>query len=131
MAELRKGSYQLIHLLACSQLMHGVEAEVNWYIGGNSYVTMPTAVADSRPGVYLAKAKFIGKKDIPEDDQGPQAAIVSLTGLRWLGARNEFIRMAKKSYSIKYLGKNKHNRLMEMLNCNCEPMEVEEVELNP
>ena len=74
MEEIRKGSFQLIHVLACSELLHGVEAEVNWYTGGNSYVTLPTAVAEERPGVYLAKAKFIRFKDIPEDDSELKAA---------------------------------------------------------
>ena len=84
MKEIRKGSFQLIHVLTCSELLHGVEAEVNWYTGGNSYVTLPTAVAEKRPGVYLAKAKFIRFKDFPEDEQGPERAVASISHLRWL-----------------------------------------------
>ena len=89
---------------------------------------MPTAVAETRPGVYLAKAKFIRFKDLPEDEQGPQTAAASISRLRWLGARKEFMKIAKLPNSIKYLGKIKHRRLMEMLNFNCDSSEVEEVE---
>ena len=128
MERIRKGSFQLIHVIACSELMHGIEAEVDWYIGGNSYVTLPTAVAEKRPGVYLAKAKFLRFKDFPEDEQGPQTAAASISRLRWLGARKEFMKMAKLPNVIKSIGKNKHRRLMEMLNFNCDSSEVEEVE---
>ena len=106
MEEIRKGPFQLINVLCCSKLLHGVEAEVNWYIGGNSYVALPTAVAAKRPGLYLAKAKFVRFKDLPEDEQGPQTAAASITCLRWLGARKEFMKMAKLPNSIKYLGKD-------------------------
>ena len=128
MEEIRKGSFQLIHVLACSELLHGVEAEVNWYLGGNSYVILPTAVAETRPGIYLARAKFIRPKGLPEDEQGPETAAASITCLRWLGARKKFMKMAKLPNSIKHLGKNKHNRLMEMLNFNCDSSEEMEVE---
>ena len=87
MEHIRKGSFQLIHVLTCSELLHGVEAEVNWYTGGNSYVTLPTVVTKKRPGVYLAKAKFMRFKDFPEDEQGPETAVASISRLRWLGAR--------------------------------------------
>ena len=126
--EIRKGSTQLIHVLVCSVLMHGIEADVNWYTGGNSYVTLPTAVAEKRPGIYLANAKFKRMKDIPEEDQGPETAIASITRLRWLGARNDFLKVAKCPNSVKQLGKKKHDRLMEMLNVNCDSSEVEDVE---
>ena len=128
MDKIRKGSFQLIHVIACSELMHGIEAEVNWYIGGNSYVALPTAVAAKKPGVYLAKAKFIRIKDFPDEDEGPQTTIASITRLRWLGARKEFMQLAELPTVIKYLGKNKHHRLMEMLNFNSDPSEVEAVE---
>ena len=59
MEEIRKGSFQLIHVLACSELLHGVEAEVNWYTGGNSYVTLPTAVAEKRPGAQNTMKKSL------------------------------------------------------------------------
>ena len=126
--EIRTGSSQLIHVLGCSALMHGFEAEVNWFTGGNSYVTLPTAVAERRPGVYWAKAKFTRTKELSEDDEGPQTATASITHLRWLGARNEFMKMARLPNTIKDLGKKKHECLMEMLNFNCESSEVEEVE---
>ena len=128
MKEIRKGSFQLIHVLTCSELLHGVEAEVNWYTGGNSYVTLPTAVAEKRPGVYLAKAKFIRFKDFPEDEQGPQTAAASISHLRWLGARKEFMKIAKSPNSIKHIRKNQHQHLMEMLNFNCDSSDVETVE---
>ena len=128
MKEIRKGSFQLIHVLTCSELLHGVEAEVNWYTGGNSYVTLPTAVAEKRPGVYLAKAKFIRFKDIPEDEQGPQTAAASISHLRWLGTRKEFMKIAQSPICIKHTGKRKHDRLMEMLTFNCDCSDVETVE---
>ena len=134
MKEIRKGSFQLIHVLTCSELLHGVEAEVNWYIGGNSYVALPTAVAAKRPGVYLAKAKFIRFKDFPEepeDEQGPERAVASISHLRWLGARKEFMKIAKSPNSIKHIRKNQHQRLMEMLNFNCDSSDVETVGGNP
>ena len=134
MKEIRKGSFQLIHVLTCSELLHGVEAEVNWYTGGNSYVTLPTAVAEKRPGVYLAKAKFIRFKDFPEepeDEQGPERAVASISHLRWLGARKEFMKIAKSPNSIKHIGKNKHDHLMEVLNFNCDSSDVETVGGNP
>ena len=134
MEEIRKGSFQLIHVLTCSELLHGVEAEVNWYTGGNSYVTLPTAVAEKRPGVYLAKAKFIRFKDFPEepeDEQGPERAVASISHLRWLGARKEFMKIAKSPNSIKHIRKNKHEHLMEMLNFNCDSSDVETVGGNP
>ena len=59
MKEIRKGSFQLIHVLTCSELLHGVEAEVNWYTGGNSYVTLPTAVAEKRPGAQNTMKKSL------------------------------------------------------------------------
>ena len=105
MKEIRKGSFQLIHVLTCSELLHGVEAEVNWYTGGNSYVTLPTAVAEKRPGVYLAKAKFMRFKDFPEDEQGPETAVASISRLRWLGARKEFMKIAKLPNSISTLAR--------------------------
>ena len=54
MKEIRKGSFQLIHVLTCSAC-----AEVNWYTGGNSYVTLPTAVAEKRPGAQNTMKKSL------------------------------------------------------------------------
>ena len=125
--EIRKGSYQVIHVLACCELMHGIEAAVHWCAGGSSLVTLPTAVAEIKPGVYLARAKFNRMKDIPKDDRGPETPIASLTHLRWLGARDEFIMMAESPQCIKAFGKNKHNHLMQMLSCGCNSSEVEEL----
>ena len=52
MKEIRKGSFQLIHVLTCTAC-----SEVNWYTGGNSYVTLPTAVAEKRPGAQNTMKK--------------------------------------------------------------------------
>ena len=116
--EMCKGSTQLIHVIACSELLHGMEAEVNWYTGGNSYVTLPAAVAEAKPGVYLTRAKFNRMKRLPEEDQGPDSPAASITHLRWLGTRGEFSRMAQWHKSGKNLGKQKQERLMEMLRCS-------------
>ena len=118
--EMRKAhpnSLQLLRIIECSDLMQGYEAEVNWYTGGNKIVTLPTAVAVAEPGVYLAKAKYIPMQDLDEEDQGPQSPGASITCLRWLGTASEFIKMTKESQ--KALGKKKHDRLMEMLQCSC------------
>ena len=114
--EMRKASpnsFQLLSITSCAELMHGFEAEVNWYTGGNEYVTLPTAVAEAEPGVYLAKAKSIRMQDLAEEDQGPQTPAASITYLRLLGTATEFIKMTKESR--KELGKKKQERLMEML----------------
>ena len=76
--------------------------------------------SEARPGVYLAKV-YLGLFG-----QGFTAA--SITRLRRLGARKEFMKMAKLPHVIKSIGKNKHRRLMEMLNLNRDSSEVEEVE---
>ena len=81
-----------------------------------------------KPRGYLARAKFTRMKDLAKDDQGPQTATASITHLRWLGARKEFMKIAKSPNSIKHIGKNKHDLLMEMLNFNCDSSDVETVE---
>ena len=89
-------SMSLIHVIASSGLLHGFQAEVNWYTGGNGYVTLPTAMAVKKPGVYLVKAKHIRWLDLSEEDQGPQTPSASITHLRWLGTRSQFVKMASE-----------------------------------
>ena len=126
--EIRKGSSQLVHVLACSKTVHGIEAAVNWYIGGNELVTMPSAVAVPLPGVYLVRAKFIRMHGVLDVDQWSGRPRPSLTHLRWLGARDEFIKMARCSRMA--LGKNKHRHLMQMLSFDVfSSIEVEELAL--
>ena len=79
----------------------------------------------------MAKAKFLRFKDLPEDEQGPDTAVASISRLRWLGARKEFMKIAKSPNSIKHIRKNKHEHLMEMLNFNCDSSDVETVGGNP
>ena len=113
----------LIHVISCSGLLHGVQAEVNWYTGGNGYVTLPYAVALKKPGVYLAKANHIRFNDLSEEDQGPQTPCVSITHLRWLGTQSQFVKMA--SERGREFGKKKYALLMEMLTVNVDPVSAE------
>ena len=116
MCNASRPSVQLLRITSCSELMHGFEAEVNWYTGGNEYVTLPTAVAEAKPGVYLAKTKWLRLKDFAQDDVGPQTPVASIDHLRWLGTTRELMAMTKASR--KELGKKKYDRLVEMLACN-------------
>ena len=107
---------QLICIVECSQLFHGREAEVNWYTGGNSYVTINPAVAVPGPGVYLAKAKFAHKKGEkgPSDDEeaGPEIPVASILQLTRLGTTGDFMTMANECK--KTLGKKKFDLLKQM-----------------
>ena len=108
----------LIHVISCSGLLHGVQAEVNWYTGGNGYVTLPNAIAEKKPGVYLAKAKHMGWEDLDDEDRGPQTPSASITHLRRLGTRSQFVKMADEKGTA--FGKKKYERLMEMLTFNVD-----------
>ena len=44
------GFQEPIHVISCSETMYGFLAEVKWYTGGSSYVTLPTAVAEKNQG---------------------------------------------------------------------------------
>jgi hypothetical protein len=103
--------FRLVHIIACSGLMHGYEAEVNWYTGGNCIVTMPTAVAEATPGVYLVKRKitrlFMHDEDLCATPAG------SMTHLRRLGSSAEFIQMA--FVQSDKLGSFRYDKLMDML----------------
>ena len=130
---LRLKHHQLFRMISCTVLLHGVEAEVNWFTGGNGIVTLP---CDNRnlyggsiqvdgifhqahdwsmnPGVYLAKCTDIVEiQDLDEADQGPQTPSISISQIRWLGTTSEFIDYTTRSK--KKLGKAKYDRLMEML----------------
>jgi hypothetical protein len=78
---------QLLHVNACSALMTGMQADVDWYIGGNAYVNLPTAVAEVPNGVYLAKTKWYTLKGCPDEEVGPETATASIGNLRWIGTR--------------------------------------------
>ena len=107
---------QLIHVLSCAELSVGMQAEVNWYTGGNHYVTLPNAVTEKPPGIYFAKAKHIRWTDLSEEDQGPQTPMASITNLRWLGTRRQFLKIAKERG--REVGKKSFGLLMEMLTAN-------------
>ena len=109
---------ELVHVISCSELMDGVQAEVNWYTGGNSYVTLPKTAAAKRPGVYLVKANHIQWMDLSDEDQGPQTPSASITHLRWLGTRSQFVKVAD-ARGVE-LGKKKVGLLTEMLNVNVD-----------
>ena len=116
----------LIHVISSSGLLHGFQAEVNWYTGGNTYVTLPTAVAVAvkKLGVYLAKAKHIRWLDLSEEDQGPQTPSASITHLRWLGTRSQFVKVANERG--REFGKKKLGLLMEMLTFNVDSVSAED-----
>jgi hypothetical protein len=119
MCDTARNSLQLIQINACSALMHGVQADVNWYIGGNSYVELPAAVAAVRPGVYLAMTTWFRMgPNFPEEDAGPEAPVASINHLRWLGTANKFLEMVRASRNT--LGKKHYDRLVEMLTFYCD-----------
>ena len=107
---------QLIHVLSCSRLEVGFQAEINWYTGGNNYVTLPYAVVEKTPGVYFARAKHIRWLDKPDEDEGPETPSASISHLRWLGTRHQFLKAVKEKG--RDFGKKKFALLMEMLTVN-------------
>lgn len=111
----KRAKSQLIRVIACSALWHGMEAEVNWYTGGNAYVQLPTAVAVAMPGVYLVKATW---SHVRGDDGGPDSPVASIDHLRWLGTALEILEMTEAFG--KELGKKQYDRLVEMLTFNCD-----------
>ena len=110
-------SSQLIHVITCANLMHGVQAEVNWYTGGNGYVNLPYVISPKKSGVYSARANHIQWNNGP--DSGPDEPSASITHLRWLGSRKQFLECAvargKSDLVKKHLG-----LLMEMLTVNVD-----------
>jgi hypothetical protein len=124
MCNTSKDSYELIRVIEGTELMQGVQAEVNWFTGGNSYVTLSTAVAAKSfkgPGVYLAKVKwppFVG-----EEDWGPQTPLASICNLRWKGTNSYFEERANDAKVAKLLGKKKYDHLLQMLD---SPWDLEE-----
>ena len=118
---------QLLHVNACSALMTGMQADVDWYIGGNAYVNLPTAVAEVPNGVYLAKTKWYTLKGCPDEEVGPETATASISNLRWIGTTGEVTEMIMASQ--KELGKRKYNRLVEMLTINCGSSQSEDVDM--
>ncbi len=113
---------QLLCLISCSALVHGISAEVNWYIGGNSIVTLPAATAEAKPGAYLANTTWsqFGAEDYSE------MPVASIDHLRWLGTASELMTMTRASR--KELGNQKYARLVEMLTFNCDPGSDEAIE---
>ena len=107
------GHDQLLRIIQSSHVLNGVEAEVNWYSGGNSYVALPASVAEVMPGVYLAKARFTPRRHHADDESGPQAKTASIWHLRLLGTAGEFITATKENR--KTLGRTKTSRLIQML----------------
>ena len=111
----------LIHIISCSEVNRGFQAEVNWYTGGNSYVTLPNTVAERKPGLYLAKGKRIRWHYPPW-----MARLTSITHLRWLGTRSQCAQIAKEkgtdlaTYGLSWFGKTELELLMEMLSANAD-----------
>lgn len=107
-------STQLIHINECSAVLSGVQAEVNWYIGGNGLADLPDQRRAVQPGVYLAKAAFWPSFLC----EGPDDVVADMTELRWLGSTSELLATTKACRSL--LGKAKYDRLVHMLTFNCE-----------
>jgi hypothetical protein len=116
-----RSSVQLLQINWCSARMHGVEAEVNWYIGLEGIVHLPTAVAATVPGVYLAKTTW------STPPTGPPTPMASITNLRWIGFTREFLEVLTfLELDGRLLGddcgldKTKYDRLVHMLTFNCD-----------
>ena len=90
-------------------------AEVNWYTGGRYTVTLPTLNKIPMPGVYLAKAKHIQWHYPPW-----MARFPSITQLRWIGTRRQFVQVICEMGMI--FGETKLGLINEMLNQD-EPSE--------
>jgi hypothetical protein len=120
----RKHSLKLVHVTWSGEIYHSaidevvIEAYVNWFQGGTSCVSLPAAVAEVDPGVYLAEVQYAPNlKDVAEEDQGPKQIAASLTDLWWVGTRSEFMQEAARAG--KELGKKKRDKLMTMLTSKC------------
>ena len=50
----------LIHIISCSEVNRGFQAEVNWYTEGNGYVTLPNAVAEKNQGFIWPRPSTFG-----------------------------------------------------------------------
>ena len=97
-------------------MLHGIEAQVRWYAGGDDLVSLPTAVAALVPGVYMVKPKFFPVKSTDDDDYGPHTPVASISQLRWLDTMSEFDRrvMVLGRFSA-FLDQEKYQRLRTML----------------
>jgi len=103
----------LIQIHACHRILGGVQAQVAWYVGGNDLADVlegGAAVAEPRPGVYLATATWYWHTSTQVGEAG---AVASLENLRWLGTTTEFL--ATTRASKKTLDQEKYDRLVIML----------------
>ena len=117
-----RNSVQLLQINGCSALMQGVQADVNWFIGGSAYVELPAAVAAVRPGVYLAMTTWFPM--VPRSEMGPETPVANISRLRWIGTAQEIFEMVRASRNT--LGKKRYDRLVEMLTFNVDsPSELE------
>ena len=110
----------LMNIISCDNLDLGARAEVNWYIGGNSYVKIHTAVAEANTGVHLARTRWIRPESMDEDNVGPAGPHATISELRRLGNRHEFVELANQSRSRRQITKYQYDHLMEMLTANCD-----------
>lgn len=77
-------------------------------------MTLKHSVAESGPGVYLAKAKFGNKSTLSDDEEaGPEIPVASISSLTRLGTTGDFITMANESKTR--ISKKKYDLLKEML----------------
>ena len=101
---------QLLHINSCTRLMVGVQAEVNWYAGGNAYVDMTREVS---PGVYLGTTSWY-----PVMWASPDECVAQIRHLRWLGPTREFLEATHASRGG--LGNIRYRRLVAMLPFNVD-----------
>ena len=123
---------QLMNIISCDDLMHGAEAEVNWYIGGNSYVKIHTAVAEANTGVHLARTEWT-PPDVLQwawDNTDPPLHHATISELHRLGNRREFVELANESRSRGQITKYKYDRLMEMLTVNISSAESDSLNIS-
>ena len=116
---------QLIHVIGSYNSGYprtGVNCDVNWYIGGNSYVVANNreyGVAALTPGIYLAKTLWLQRQ--PWWTPGSHEAEIS--HLRWLGSPREFaakLLTKHTSFITNTLGERKLRCLLMWLACLVE-----------
>ena len=107
---------ELIHILACSWVNGELQAEVNFYTGGNHYVAFTPVVTEKAPGIYFATTKHVKWSDLSEEDRGPQTPVATVSHLRWLGTRRDFL--GTLTENSRHLGKKKLGMLKDMLTHN-------------
>ena len=115
-------SVQLFLIKDCSLVQYAMkkpewQAEVVWYWGGHSLVTMPTAKAEKLRGVYFGTVKSTYDPAAQAEEAGMFLDVpdASMTYVRMLGTREGFIAAAADYHAKGKLKDAPYFRLMEML----------------